>query len=424
MSKKVIRSLCMVLSVAFVLVLATACGGSSKAGGKDKKVTVKLASWSARGNALESKDYIDYFQEKHQNITIDFMAITEGNYSEKLYSMIAANTAPDVMMAWECDIGRFAKTGAIIPLDEYVAKTDAFEMDDFVPALKQLGDFTGGTYGLPWCLAAEIAYYNKDMFDAAGVPYPENDWTWEDFENKAKQLTIIEDGKTVQWGCDAISFQGLWYSTIGATGEDIVDENGILVLGDEAKKALQWQYDLTNKFKVCPPPAASGTNAVDLFTAGKAAMTRAGNWMIGTYIGIEDFNWDIVPLPKDERQYTTLHTGLYCINAKSKVKDAAWTFIEYAMGDEGQEEICKQASNASARKSITAEGYYKVSGKTGPTNWDAYDQSVGFAQFGYVLANPGVTNAAVSNFKAVMMDQMSIDEAIEKANEEAQKIAE
>jgi multiple sugar transport system substrate-binding protein len=394
----------------------SACGNAN--GGV---TTLKYASWSTRGDATTSDDFISLFERKYPNIKIDYVAVTEGSYSEKLNTMIAAGTAPDVMLAWECDIARFAKNKAIVPLDDYIKSTKAFSTDDMIPALKQLGSVTGATYGLPWCLGVEIAYYNKDMFDKAHVAYPKDDWTWQDFEDMAKKLTVVKNGKTVQWGADALSFQGLWYSTIGATGEDIIDPKGNLVLGDNAKTALQWQYDLTNKYKVCPTPAPSGTNAVDLFSAGKAAMTRTGNWMIGTYKGIKDFKWDIVPLPRKDREYSTLHTGLFTINAKSKVKDAAWKFIEFAMSDEGQAQIAKNSSNPSARQSITAKGYYRAGGESGPTNWGAIDKSVGFAQFGYVMANPGVTNKAVSDFNAVMMGQYKIDDAIADANKESKR---
>lgn len=422
--RKTSKLLALAISAIMLFGVLTACGGQTTGAGSQEKVTIKFASWSARGNAVNSKDYIDYFQEANPNIKIDFMAITEGNYQEKLTTMVAAKTAPDVMLAWECFIGEYAKNKSIIQLDDYIKKTNAFKVDDLVPAVTVLGQQTGGTFGLPWCMAAELAYYNKDMFDKAGVAYPKDDWTWKDFEDMAKKLTIVQDGKTVQWGADAISFQGIWYSTIGATGENIIDKDNKVVLGEGAKKALQWEYDLTNTLKVCPPPSASGTNAVDLFSAGKAAMTRTGNWMIGTYMGIKDFKWDIVPLPKDSRQYTTTHTGLYCISADSKYKDAAWKFIEYSMGDKGQEEINKQSSNASARKSITAKGFYKVTGANGsPTNWKAYEDSLAFGQFGYAMANSGVTNAGVSNFNAALMGQMTVDEAIQKTNDEANKVA-
>lgn len=443
MKRSVLGSLCLILSLMLLLSSAVGCGaskpadtgedekteGAAEAGGGEKAgdaaepATIKFASWAQRGDTADV-DWIAGFEKKYPHYKIDYMAVEEANYSEKLNAMIAAKAAPDVILAWECDIGRFAKNKAIIPLDDYIKKTDAFQEDDLVPALTSFNNMLGASYGLPWCMAVEILYYNKDMFDKAGVEYPTNDWNWQEFEDAARQLTVVEDGKTVQWGVDSISFQGLWYSTFGSAGDKIVDNNGVLQLGEGAKKALQWQADLTNTLKVSAPPAPSGTNAVDLFSSGKAAMTRMGNWMIQTYRPIKDFQWDIAPLPRDARQYTTLHTGLFTIYAESKVKDAAWAFIEYSMSDEGQERICKMGTNPSARKSITAKGFYRAGGENGPTNWEAIDRSVGFAEFGYVVANPGVASTfGVNAFNAVLMGQMDVDTAIARINEEALKVA-
>lgn len=429
MSKKALRGLCIVLAILFAMTTFVGCGDANKSGGNadqgksDEKATIKFASWAQRGDNKDV-DWIYGFERKYDNISVDYVAITEGNYSEKLNSMIAAGTAPDVILAWECDIARFAKNGHIDPLDDYIKNTKEFSQDELADSVASFNKSLGAAYGLPWCMAVEVLFYNKDMFDAANVAYPTNDWTWKEFEDAAKALTIVKDGKTEQWGVDAISFQGLWYSTFGAAGDDIVDANGVLTLGEGAKKALQWQYDLTNVLKVSPPPAASGTNAVDLFSAGKAAMTRHGNWMIQTYRPIKDFKWDVAVLPKDARQYTTLHTGLFTINSKSTVKDAAWKFIEYSMGDEGQELISKMGTNPSARVEFNKKGYYRAGGENGPTNWEALDKSVEVAQFGYVVANPGVASTfGVNAFNAVMMGQMDVDTAIESINAEAQKVA-
>ncbi len=434
MKKRALRSLCFALAVLFTLTMFAGCGSAPKSGGAgdtgeaaaaaaQEPASISMASWAQRGDNKDV-DWIYAFQRKYPNIKVDYIAVTEGSYSERLNTMIAAGTAPDIILAWECDIARFVKNKSIIPLDDYIKKTKAFTTDDLADSVAGFNKMLGASYGLPWCMAVEILYYNRDMFDKGGVAYPTNDWTWQQFEEAAKKLTIVKDGKTEQWGADAISFQGLWYSTFGAAGDNIIDGNGVLSLGDGAKKALQWQADLTNKYKVCPAPAASGSNAVDLFSAGKAAMTRAGNWMIQTYRPIKDFKWDIAVLPKDQRQYTTLHTGLFTINANSKVKDAAWKFIEYSMSDEGQELICKMGANPSARKSITAKGFYRAGGENGPTNWEAIDKSVEVAQFGYVLANPGVASTfGVNVYNAVMLGQESVENAINAVNAEAKKVA-
>src|SRR5699024_4712817 len=139
----------------------------------------------------------------------------------------------------------------------------------------ELTDDMNGAYGLPWTLAYNIMYYNKDMFDEAGIDYPSNDWTLEDFNETAKELTI-RDGDTVsQWGADALTFRGLWWSTIGAYGDEIYAD-GEIQLGEGLEKTLEYQNKLTNIDKVSPQPT-SGSEMADLFASGRAAMSRNGS---------------------------------------------------------------------------------------------------------------------------------------------------
>jgi multiple sugar transport system substrate-binding protein len=416
MKKGFFKSMSITLSV-FVLLSISGFGGISQAFAKNSSVTLKFAAWDVIPKA---HDYIKAFEAKYPNIKVDVTIIPD-NYSEKLNAMVAAKTAPDVMLTWENDSKRFIQNNVVIPLDSYIKNTKEFKASDFIPAVNSINQMFGGkTYSLPWGYASEILYYNKNMFDKAHVAYPNDKWTWKDFEDAAKKLTIVKDGKTIQWGANSITFPGVWYSTIGAAGDDIIAKDGSLALGNGLKKALQWQYDLTNKYKVSPAPSAD-TNVVDLFAAGKAAMSRNGSWLTAQYKNIKDFKWDISTLPKGTRQYSSLHTGFFQIYKGSKNKDAAWKFIEFMMSDTGQKVLGEAFGNPSARKSVTAKGYYQSTGPNGPRNWNTIDKTAAFGRFGYVLLPAGVTDKLVQQFNSVLQGQMTIDEVITKGLEQAKQ---
>ena len=412
--KKTRKRLGIFLAMAAVLLGAAGCSGSL--GGP---VTLKLTMWDA---VPENNNFIAAFMKQNPNIKIEVVSIPAENYSQKLNTMAATNTAPDILLLWECDLPRFANSGKLVPLNDYIDKTKAFSESDLIPAVKDIQSISNGKiYGLPWCYASEILYYNKDMFDKAKVAYPTDQWTWDDFTQAAKKLTIAKNGKTIQWGADDFTQPGPWFSTIGAAGDPVVDSSGNMAIGDGAKKALQWQYDLVNKYKVIPAPSANSTGS-DLFIAGKAAMTRAGSWMCSTYRDIKDFKWDIATLPKGERQYSSLHTGFFTISQNSKHKAAAWKFIEFCMSPAGQSMISKAYNNPSALMSIEKLGDYKVQGANGPSNWAAFDDTAQFGRFGYVLAPPGLTNDMVKKFQAAILGQTSIDQAIADCLAEAKTV--
>ena len=403
-----------------ILVVVGLVGVALSLGYAADVTVVKYAHWNALS---EQYNYVKAFEEKNPDVKIEFTLIPEAEYSQKLTTMAMAGTAPDVLCLWECDLPRFAQSGFVDPLDDYLGQSKAFTLDDFIPAVQSLITMQGKLYGLPWCFATEIMYYNRDAFDQAGIAYP-SDWVWDDFVSAAKKLTVTKDGKVEQWGCDALGFQGLWYSLIGAFGDDIVNSKGQFSIGKGAREFLKEWYRLTNEEKVVAAPqvTTSGVISADLFVAGKAAMAFNGSWMSSVYKDIKNFKWDIAPIPKVARQYSTLHTGFFAVNAKSKVKDAAWRFIEFCMGEEGQELINKAGNNPSARISILKKGYYRVQGPMGPENWDAIDRTAQFAQWGYVLLPPGLTFDIVKDFNAAILGQVGIDEVVEGAINRAKEI--
>lgn len=370
------------------------------------------------------QSWFDAFYAKHPEIKVEFTRIPGDSYNQKLNQMVVGGQAPDVMLLQEADLGRFASNGIIENLDSYIAGSDHLTTSSFIPAVAQLAEATGGNYGLPWAVASQLLYYNKDLFDAAGVDYPTDDWTWDDFAAAAEKLTKVEGGKTTQWGADALTFNGIWFSMAGQGGDQVVAD-GKLALGDGLKKALEFQNKLTNELKVSPPPAA-GDAVSDLFAAGQAAMSRNGSWMIGAAYKDVDFNWDIATLPSQTQKYTSLHTAFYSISAKSQVKDAAWTFIDYMMSEEGQKATSEWSGNISAIPSIAEKGYNRVQGKNGPQNWTAVEKSLEQGKFGYTTVNSAPTGNLTNQFNGFLLGTTTVDNILSndvpKANQELAEI--
>ena len=416
MGKKVVKSLCLVLVGLMAVASFSGCSGTSNK--TNGKTTITFSMWSAVPDA--PNNFIDTFQAKYPNIKVSVNTITEGDYSQKINTMVAAGTAPDVMLLWECDIPKLAKAGKIDKLDSYMAKSTDVKANDFIPAVGILNTQNGACYGIPWCVAAEICYYNKDMFDAAKVAYPTDGWTQADMLADAQKLTINKNGKTTQWGLASPNFVGLWYAAIGAAGDPVLNSDNQLSLGSNAVKALQFESDLVNKYKVSPAPSADTTT--DLFAAGQAAMFETGSWMVSTY-KTAAFKWDIVTLPKDQMQYSSLHTGFYAINSKSKQKDADWTFIQYMMSNEGQKIVEAGTANLSAKLSMQSDTAWQVKGTNGPTNWNAMTDTLKFAKFGYVLGNPGATSNALKYFQEVAAGTMTPQSAVDQSNTDAKTMS-
>jgi len=140
-------------------------GESSKTDSAEagKKVTIAVWNEPSKDEALNM-----YLQAgKATGIDVEVTVIPESDYSSKLNQMVSTgNDSVDIYVIWENDIANFAQVGGIIPLDDYLAKS-TIKTDEFIDAVAKLSEGLGGTYGLPWCAATELLYYNQDMFDAA-----------------------------------------------------------------------------------------------------------------------------------------------------------------------------------------------------------------------------------------------------------------
>ncbi|WEV63733.1 sugar ABC transporter substrate-binding protein [Bifidobacterium sp. ESL0732] len=389
-----------------------ACGSGSNSSSSNGDETLSFSAWDKLPDS-----WFAGFKKKYPNIKVKFVNIPGDNYNQKINQMVVGGNAPDVMLLQEADYVRFAKNGVLEDLSGKMKGSKAVSTSDLIPAVSALNSQTGGLYGLPWCVASEILYYNKDMFDAAGVQYPTKDWTWDDYAAAAQKLSKGDS----QWGADAITFNGIWYSMAGQAGDKVVDK-GQLALGDGAKKALEFQNKMTNDLKVSPQPS-SGNTVSDLFAAGKAAMTLNGSWNINSAYKDVPFKWDVATLPiaPGGTHYDSLHTGFFTINAKSKMKDAAWKFIEYYMSKDGQKVIEKNTGNLSAVKSISADGGWKVQGKNGPSNWTAVTDSVDQGKFGYTTVNSTPTTDLSNQFNAYLLGQTPLNNVLGQQLQKANK---
>ena len=380
-------------------------GDSSASGGK-----VTLAVW----NEPSADEALNMYKqcEKATGIAIEVTVIPESDYSSKLNQMVSTkDSSIDIYVIWENDIANFAQVGGIVPMDDYLAAS-SIKTDEFIDAVSKLSDGLGGIYGLPWCAATEILYYNQDMFDAAGIAYPDNNWSYDDYKAAAEKLTQkAADGSTSIYG-SALPDTQTWWAGIGGAGDQVYDPaSGEMVIGDGALSFVTDCADMVAN-GVMPEPSS---DTADLFAAGKAAMSCQGSWHIGTYGSGLDFNWDIATIPTDKIKYNTLHTGFYSINANSKNQELAFKAIEYLMGEEGQAINSRASGNPSAIKSIAAWGAWKVEAATTIENWEAVTDSLAAGVFGYTCLPSGVTNNAVSEFNNAVLGQKTPQEAVDSA---------
>jgi multiple sugar transport system substrate-binding protein len=351
---------------------------------KAEPVSLKFTFWGSELDQQVYQQRIDLFTAKNPNIKVELVYIPS-DYSQKVQTMIAGGTAPDIMQLAE-DIHSYSSKGQIIALDNYITQDGV----DLKARYGETGGLTGAysydgkLYAMPDRGGALVLYYNKDMFDAAGISYPTKDWTWKEFLDAAQKLTK-KDGDTVtQYGWAAGGWWPWWMSFMYMNGGTILDASGKpSVNTPENVEAIQFYNDLVYKYKVAPSPedyANLGLGGPDpLFAQGKVAMATTGFWGIG---GLKDatFNWDISPLFQNKKPATVLFGSGLAITKDCKNPDAAWKVVEFLTSEEGQAPIVTSKEDAPENIAVlNSDTFLKQSWSTKPLNMAAMGESANIA---------------------------------------------
>ena len=321
------------------------------------------------------------FEEAHPTIDIELLHVADqADYRQRLGTDFAAGTPADVVLINYRRYAPFAAAGVLEPLEGYLQTSDLIAEADFYP--EAIGPFRwqGELMCIPQNVSSLVVYYNKGLFDAAGLAYPEDDWTWDDFLATAQALTLDVDGDGVTdqygLGTEASIFRVapfIWQNG----GELVVTEaNGtpirLAVDARPAREAIQWFVDLQVQHGVAPDAVAEASeDSESRFINGTTAMFLNSRRGVPTYREITGFDWDIAALPRKEQAAGILHSDAYCMAAVADEKDAVWTFIEYANSPEGQATIARSGRTVPSLPAVAnSEAFLDPNAK--PAHSDAF----------------------------------------------------
>jgi len=339
---KKIWILLLTLSVLFV-----GCGDKNN---KEDKIVIKYGLWDSVQEPV-FRDLADQFEKENPNIEIEIENTPYSQYWTKLQASSTGGVAPDVIWMNGPSIMKYTEHKMLLPLDEMVKK-DSIDLGKYVKGIKELYNYKGVQYGIPKDVDSQALWYNKDLFDKAGVPYPKNDWTWDDMKKAAIEIQSKLEGV---YGI-AIPFyddQGSFYNIIPQNDGFIISE-GKKTSGygnPEAIKAIQMMRDLIDE-KASPDYTTILENkATEMFQSEKVAMTYQGSWRASPLNSDEKINTHIgvVKMPKIKKSTTVVHGIGYAITKGTKHPEASWEFIKFLAS--------KKANDFIAKSGITIPAY-------------------------------------------------------------------
>ena len=264
------------LSVLIVgLILVGLLGISSL--GNAKKITISMSVW---GMAWEDFLYTDViipqYEKENPNVNVKFYRYE--NYWQKLTVLFAGGQAPDVMRNYLPFIGWHVRIGMAAPLDKYIKGPDGLDLNDFFSIPFKSMSYLDHIYMIPAGINSHnVLYYNKDLFDKAGVGYPNPDWTWDDLVAAGKKLT--GRGKYgFLWAIPEYMFESL-VNNLGGTIWDKTKQRCV-VDSPTAIKAIKMMQKWIFDDKIVPKvgPGQIRTSSYAMFMGGRLAMITEGGW--------------------------------------------------------------------------------------------------------------------------------------------------
>jgi len=317
---------------------------------KQKTISIRVAFWGDIKEIEIIKKSVARFEKENPEIEVKLERLPAGDpYTEKILTMIAGGNPVDVMFVNAERFYNYAARGILLQLNDFIKK-DNFPIDKFYKRIIQKFSIGDTIYVLPRDIAPVcVVYYNKHLFDEAGLPYPANDWTWDDLVKYGQALTKKNSDGSMTFGFadDWTIWDAFVLSKGGKYVDDLKNPKKCLLDSKEAIEGLQFRQDLIYKYKIMPSPsqltAMGGVGSADMFMQGKVGMFFSGIWKTPFFREIKKFDWDctIFPKPKDGKNGFLCSGGGYAILKTTKYPEQAWKLLTFLSGDEGQRDLAR-----------------------------------------------------------------------------------
>lgn len=334
------KKFCTLVSIVslFMVVLA-ACGGAATQEVSNQPVTLRYMIWD-KNQAPAMQQIIAEFKKTHPNINVNVeVTPSDSNqYWTKLETAATGGSAADVFWMNGPNFVKYASNDMILPLDDQI-NADKVSLSNYPSSLVALYTFNGKHYALPKDFDTVALWYNKQLFDAAGVKYPDDSWNWDTLRAAAKKLTNPAKGV---WGIAApLRDQEGFYNTIPQNGGYVISEDKKTSGFDkpEAIGGIKFWTDLIQDKSSPTLAQMTDTLPKNLFESGKVAMMYAGSWNAIEFAQNEYTKGkvDVAVLPKGKTRATVIHGLGNVIYANTKHPQEAWEFVKFLGSKEAAE---------------------------------------------------------------------------------------
>jgi multiple sugar transport system substrate-binding protein len=385
-------------------------------------VTLTYYTFSAAPDHLtELNEMIAIFEAAHPNIKIKVETAPFDNYFSRLQTMIAGGTAPDIFELNYENFITYASRGLLLDLNTLAAADSSFDPSLYYPRANEAFQYNGMQLGLPATFSTVVLFYNKDMFDQAGLPYPQENWTWADAVDASKQLTDTAAG--VYGLHSGIQFWEFYKKAAQNNCQFFnEDQTEVLINSPECVEALETMISFIETEKVMPSAAEmGGLSDGDLFLQEKLAMTVTGIWMFAGF-SEAPFAWDIEVEPGMAENATHFFANAVSVFAASKHPQEAWEWVKFFTSDPDMARI--RVESGWELPALNNPDYFDAYlQQTPPDNRLAVFNSLKYAIVPPVIARQGEMQDAVNLLlEQVVLGQLTPQQALDLAKAEIEAL--
>jgi|GEM_PF-857272 len=340
---------------------------ASKAGltdPNDIKGDLRLSVWGSDAEIECDNEVINAFMQKYPNCKVELEVIND-DYLTKVETEMLANDAPDVIYGHPKYFQKWASQGLLLDLTPYFNNhPELLDSTHYATDIYDAFTYQDKYYSTVNGADTTLLFYNQKLFDEAGVPYPSDSWTWDDFLSACSKLTkdTNGDGVTDQYAISSAwsheNIQAFMAAYGGEIYDDVNNPTKVTIAGNDAdKKGLQMMYDLTFKYNYAPTSEQSEALSGG-FDTGQIAMDLGGVYNIvyrSAQDGGLDFPYGLAKLPQvgADAHSVALMAG-YCVPKSEKNPEAAWALASFMESETGQKLLAKSGLITVINKDIAS----------------------------------------------------------------------
>lgn len=323
-------------TVVFVagLMLFAACFGGGSASEDGGAIRVQVS-----GEVEELAVYealVTAFEQDHPDIDVKLIGVADkDDHLAKLTTAFTTGNPPEVFLINFREYSQYVAQGAVEPVEPFLERS-AVSKDDYFPQPLEAFTLDGQLQCMPQNVSSLVVYYNKALFEKAGLERPSGDWDWADFRATARALTRGEV-KGLGIEPNVIRIAPFVWSNGGELVDDDEAPSRFTLDEPEAREALEYIVSLVRDDRVVPTEEEVAAQDLETrFGAGKLGMLLSSRKDTPVFREVSGLDFDVAPLPTSKQRAGILHSDAYCIAAGAEATEKAWAFIEFATGRSGQ----------------------------------------------------------------------------------------